>query len=96
MNTMLPKTVKVGFQEWEIRTDNLVANGDCGICSKTYKTITIDQEIPDQEETLLHELLHACCDFAGMEDDEKLTEEEFISRISPILYTVLTENKLWE
>jgi len=40
-------------------------------------------------------LLHACCTFAGVQENEKLTEEQFVARLSPILHTVLKENGAW-
>jgi hypothetical protein len=39
----------------------------------------------------VHELLHACCYFVGMRE-EKMAELEFITRLSPIVHTVMKEN----
>lgn len=66
-----------------------------GHCSPNRGIIRINNILPktEQEETLLHEVLHGCCAFVGIDTEkEKLSEEEWITRISPILFTVLKEN----
>ena len=40
--------------------------------------------------TLLHEVIHACADLAGLEDEA--TEEEWASRLAPALFQVLNQN----
>ena len=40
--------------------------------------------------TLLHEVIHACADLADLTDDS--TEEEWASRLAPVLLRVLWEN----
>lgn len=50
---------------------------------------TVHREL--QAVTLVHEVLHAVADCVGIED-EKLTEEEFIKRMAPVLTHVLQMN----
>jgi hypothetical protein len=46
----------------------------------------------EYRDTLLHEVQHAAAHFAGIQADEKLSEEEWISRITPVLLDVLCRN----
>ncbi len=90
---MKPDTLKIGAKTYRIDyIDVLSPDEDCGHCHHPRQLIRIDSSLPEseQEETLLHEILHTCCTFVGIEG--KCTEEEFITRVSPILYTVLKEN----
>ncbi len=70
----------------------------CGQCNQKKHVIEIDDDLnkDEAEETALSEILHACCGFAGMLNcKEKMTEEEFVHRLSPILHSVLRENGCW-
>jgi hypothetical protein len=94
---MIPESIKIGAKTLQVRVQHYLSDdGELGNCLPNQGLIRIENLQPEdeKEETLLHEILHCCCSFAGIQDDEKLTEEELISRISPILYTVLKENKL--
>jgi len=95
---VIPKKLKIGATEWSVtRTNIALEDSSCGLCVKMEHRLEIDKDLIPAvaEETFLHEVLHACCDFAGIQHEEELTEEQFISRVSPILYTVLKENTLW-
>ena len=56
-----------------------------------YLTITLDPSQADSQvaETLLHELLHACADAAGLDEDD---EERTVNAIAPRLLSVLRDN----
>jgi hypothetical protein len=47
-----------------------------------------------REHIFVRELLHACCQVVGFED-EPYPEEQFLTRLAPILHTVLRENGFW-
>ncbi|WP_370222012.1 ImmA/IrrE family metallo-endopeptidase [Cytobacillus sp.] len=44
-----------------------------------------------KEQTLVHELLHACFNESGFEEQD----EDMINRVSIVLYQVLKDNKLY-
>ncbi len=83
------KRYKIIYQEY-----GLTCNNEYGDFDGNQQVIRIDSRNArdEQADTLLHETLHACCHFAGIDVEEKLTEEDFVTRISPILHTVLKEN----
>ncbi len=80
------------------RSDHLPQDEIEGVCFHQTHEIAISSVLSEvaAEEVLVHELLHACCRFAGMDknDTMKLTEEEFVSRLSPVLHMVLSENTI--
>ena len=87
--------VKVGCITYEVKEDSAQHQDDRrGATYKELSEIRINPHLSSKlkEITLLHEVLHACADFTGIES-EKLTEEQWVVRISPILLTVLKENK---
>lgn len=95
---MIPETLKIGAKTFRVQQYPFLSDvEESGHCVKDRGLIRIEENQPEDEkqETLLHEILHCCCGFAGIEDGEKLTEEQFISRVSPILHTVLVENGYW-
>lgn len=92
----MPKKIKIGYMEFDIIYDRDESDrGRLGSCFKDKQKIFIDPslKIDVQMETLLHEILHACCHFVGM-DEKPMKEEEFITKICPILFTVLKENEI--
>jgi len=92
---MIPKEIKVGAQRWKVKvTDGL--NEEMGTTDPNTHTIHISSELCEmqQESTLLHEILHVCCRFGGINDSKKYTEEEFISHIESALHSILKQNKL--
>jgi len=65
----------------------------------TYKELQLIRINPSlhqdlKDVTLVHELLHACADFVGIEE-EKLTEEDWIKRIAPTFTNILKNNNLF-
>jgi len=94
----IPNKLKVGVKEFEVRmVDHLDSRAESqGVCSTDHLFIEIDNRLPQvqKEITFLHEIIHACSDFIGLQDDERLDEESICSRYDDILYTVLKENNL--
>jgi hypothetical protein len=96
--TVLPSTLKIGASEWDVRIAPIPPDEEAyGICQREQHRITIEERLcdPEREETLLHEALHAVCEQAGIGENEKLTEEQFISRLSPSLYAMMKDNGFW-
>jgi len=88
--------LKVGAKTYKIRYDDLIIDdGDVGSTHHSNGIIRIasNQTETEKEITLLHEILHTCCNFVGIKG--KLTEEEFVTKLSPILHTVLKENNIF-
>lgn len=87
--------VKVGPIRYRITEDSSeIEEGRCGVTYKQTARIRINPSLSAdvRKETLLHEMLHAICSICGIDDEDRLTEEEWISRVSPILLMVLQEN----
>lgn len=89
------KKVKVGGVTYKIKkVKNLVDDGEeCfGICDRRDLAIKINDSINDQRynQTLIHEIMHAVFDEAGLDLDN---EEDIVNRISLVWYQVLIENK---
>lgn len=87
--------IKIGCINWQVILRESLSDEGCrGKCYKDRNEIHITTDLPDsaQKETLMHEVLHACCHFVGITEEDKITEEEFCTRITPILRTVLKEN----
>lgn len=71
-----------------------IENGNCGATYHNSGVIRIRPNLTDGEyrDTLFHEVRHACAHAAGVSQEEKLSEEEWISRTTPILLDTLTRN----
>lgn len=94
----MTKFFKIGSQSWYVvDAPRLSDDGLRGKCYRDRGLIEIDPNLPaDQYQvTLLHELLHACTKFVGIECEDKLTEEDFVTKLAPILHTMLIENGMW-
>lgn len=91
-----PRSVRVGVFEYSVELDSAEEiDGNCGSTRNELERIRISPVLsPGQgRSTLLHEVLHACLHFAGMRgEEEKLTEEEFVTRLAPVLLMVLVDN----
>lgn len=91
-------TFKIGAFTWTVTHDpNLADESVRGKCYRDRGEIHVDPTLLGDQynETILHELIHACNKFVGVECDDKLEEEEFVTRLAPVLYTMLKENGLW-
>lgn len=104
-----PKSVKIGARRYSIEIDDAATRTrafDEGTPGYGY-TLLVDQKIllspglaPDLlAETVLHEVLHAIVDAAGLGDElvdkgteAKLDEEDIVRRMAPVLLSVLREN----
>ena len=59
----------------------------------TSLVIAIRPASPDLErESFNHELLHGCCFVAGIKDGQRLTEEDWVARISPLYLATIRSN----
>lgn len=93
----LPPSIEVGPFTYLVRTD-LAAQAELSNAESVGLTladrceilISLEQAPQRMRATLLHEVLHACADLAGLEDDA--SEEEWASRLAPALLQVLTQN----
>lgn len=93
---MIPESVKIGSTNWQVVIDpSLFDRGRRGECEFDRHRILISEHSNDKQReiTFIHELLHAIGHMVGI-TDEKMTDEQFITRIAPFLHTVLTENAL--
>lgn len=92
---MLPERVIVAGVEYSVEeVDNVIINGSAnyvGSCSYTDTKIEILNSLSKtkKEQTLVHEVLHACFNEAGFNEQE----EDVINRVSNVLYQVLKDNK---
>jgi Zn-dependent peptidase ImmA (M78 family) len=91
---MLPKKVKVAGIDIEvIEVDGINERfnvlGQIDYCKST---IEIDSKLSEskKEQTLVHEILHACFNESGFEEQD----EDMINRVGIVLYQVLKENDL--
>jgi Zn-dependent peptidase ImmA (M78 family) len=88
--------ILIGQNLYTVSDDfHAVDDGALGITYKNRSLIEISsQQSPDTRRyTLFHELMHAVADHVGVQDEEKLDEESWISRISPTLLDVLSTNE---
>ena len=92
-----PQYIHVGSVTYIVTEDKAeIANGRRGGCFKEEQEIRISPSLGNDQKriTLLHEILHACIETAGCAD-KKLTEEEWVERVSPILDMVMVDNPQW-
>lgn len=98
----IPKTIKIFGLVWEIVHDaNVAHQGGCfGATHNITEKIFLDPKNSQQrnEETLIHELLHAIWFASGLnsryDKDKGVIEEEIIEALSTGLYQVLNDNNL--
>lgn len=89
----VPQQVTVGpFRYRIVVDDGRIPDGLYGVCDKGQQVIALH---PFQGEvrsrvTLLHEVLHACADVAGVDDDK--AEERVVTVLAPVLLAVLRGN----
>lgn len=87
--------IRVGQTTYTVRREQF--EGEAGNNGATYTDSSQILIAPllsrgKYRETLLHETLHTCAHFAGVENKQRLTEEEFITRLAPVLLMVLADN----
>lgn len=93
-----PKKVKVGPFSVSVRLESLreaSENSLIGLWQDHLLSVILDNGMPgeQEQETLLHELIHAAWDCTGLSkrlDDDQ--EEEVIRSISPLIFGMLRDN----
>jgi hypothetical protein len=88
-----PSTIKVGPFTYRVEVDDAkVPDSMYGVCDKSEQRISLhkDQSKQRLRLSLLHEVLHALCDLANLDDDP--VEERIVTQLSPVLLAVLLEN----
>jgi hypothetical protein len=101
---MLPKKVKVMGKNFTVELtksmDEKKGYDNWGKTDFFQNKITLDKEVnQDQlEETFIHELLHCLLSETNLNKElnegKKIEEEDFVRRLSPLLYQVLKENEI--
>lgn len=92
----MTKKVKVGGVTYKITNEkNPLMDGELcyGLCDRKELAITMNSDLNEQRynQTLVHEIMHAVVDEAGLDLGED--EEDIVNRISLVWYQVLTENR---
>lgn len=92
----LPRSVKIGAHRFAIN-DKLNEDGPLGRTKHTEQVIEIRpaQGASSLRDTLLHEVLHAVCDVAGLEylmGIETSDEERLIRLLTPWVLGVIRDN----
>lgn len=89
----MPKTIKVGPHTYSVlRKTKFQMPEQIGGCDFDALQLSIRQRIKKSvaQETLLHELIHACT--SPSFNEKTMTDEEFVTAVSPMLLQVLKEN----
>ncbi len=100
--TETKKKIIILGQKWQVLTVEEIPNGLSGECLSDKTTILLSSKYSEEsrKEILMHEMLHAICSISGISVEfEDMPgcidlEEYIVSRLSPLLYTVLKENKM--
>jgi hypothetical protein len=90
----MPSTVKVGVHTYLVgRRTKRELSGCTGECDFDSLTIFIRKGIrrTKAQETLLHEVLHACADPSSLKKEAQV-EEDFVNILSPHLLQVMQDN----
>lgn len=92
---MIPTNVKVAGIDYKVEQVEEIDNNPSHMGDVVYQKslIRIKQGMSEdkKEQTLVHEILHACFEEAGIENQE----EDTINRVGVILYQVLKDNHLY-
>ena len=89
----MPKTVKVGVHTYAVlRLPKSKMGDNLGTCDFNTLQIPILKGLRKSvaKETLVHELLHAAT-YPSL-NEKVLTDEEFVTGVSPVLLQILQEN----
>lgn len=93
---MLPDRIKIGACTWcVIRTE--VPDDEMGHTECENHTIFLSDKLNEEaaETVLVHELLHACLYASGIDEGDRLTEEDFVNRVAYLLHATLKDNGFW-
>ena len=93
----IPNTIKIGAHVYDIVFRDDMIDSNFGVCRPSKLKIFIDSTVPSsqQEETFIHEVLHAIFSQIGMNDPNHPEDEE--KQIQPLghaVYLFLKENNL--
>ncbi|CAM3730299.1 hypothetical protein MEZE111188_05645 [Mesobacillus zeae] len=85
-----------GVEYKVVEVENVIIDGSvnyAGSCSYSASKIEILNSLSEtkKEQTLVHEMLHACFNEAGFNEQD----EDVVNRVSIVLYQVLKDNKLY-
>ena len=86
----MPASVKVGPHVYRITRKPHKHNGECdfdGISINVKPRLRLQKS----REILVHELLHACT-HPSLNGDDRHTDEEFVTGVTPVLLQVLQDN----
>ncbi|MGR6896983.1 ImmA/IrrE family metallo-endopeptidase [Rummeliibacillus sp. BSL5] len=89
---MLPEIIKIAGIDYNIELVNEIDDdprmmGAC-VYQKTVIKIKNGMSTDKKNQTLIHEMLHACLNEAGFEEQD----EDMVNRLGIVLYQVLKEN----
>lgn len=90
----LPATIKIGYRDIILKmvdTDPETEDRGTFHSSKGELTVSANLLPPDQAETMLHELLHACWPSGPLPAD---VEEGAVSAMAPVLSQIVRDNPL--
>ena len=90
----MPKTVRVGPHVYSVLRQRASQMGDLlGECDTNLLQIRVRQRLPRSkaQETLTHELLHACT-HPSLNGNEHLSDEQFVEGVAPVLLQVIRDN----
>ena len=93
----IPNKVKIGAHEYEIVfRDDLDSDDFMGVCRPSKLKIFIDGKLPQsqQEETFIHEVLHAIFHLLGKKEETANEEEKQVQPLGHAIYQFLKENDL--
>ena len=96
----IPKKIKVFTHTYTVNivdtNDEKKDRDNWGRAHMSKLKIYIDRSLPTtrQEETFIHEMLHAIVHQCGLRHDWDKDEEKYVDRLSNALYMVLKENNL--
>ena len=93
----IPKKVKIGAHTYAIEFRDDLDDENMGVCRPAKLKIFIDGSLPQsqQEETFIHECLHAIVNLLGLYTHSQYDEEErVVQSVAHSLYQVLKENNL--
>lgn len=93
---MIPQKINVAGIDYQVKEVDTVIIGDstsyAGSCDYVKSEIQLLTSLSQtkKEQTLVHELLHACFNEAGFNEHD----EDLVNRVSIVLYQVLKDNRL--
>jgi hypothetical protein len=93
MDSAPPGRIDVGPYRYRLVVDaDRLPDGLYGQCDKGHQSIAVHpwQSPRRMRVTVLHEVLHACADVVGVDDDK--AEERVVTVLAPALLAVLRDN----